>query len=251
MTIELLQCLEPQSRRRLQGDGPGDIPVGHDHFNNINGLADLGSPEDETNMIDLEYPRSCSHLLKILFRTNERKLLGLSNPDGYFYLYYLKACIKLFFFITVFGSVTISFLSYASYKKDLKENPILASRSIFDLVSLPSTMITQKVYYVALAATFIISAVAYYLLYGFCEEMSRFEFQPDQQILDQFIQLHTVMIHCVNTNISVEKAERGIRKVFSLRFGPDNILKIQLFRPTQNINKLAIERLNVKKHLKR
>lgn len=170
MTIELLQCLEPQSRRRPRADG--DVASNNDNFNNVNGLADPGSPEDETNIINLEYPQSFSHLLKILFRTNERKLLGLSNPDGYFYLYYLKACIRLFFFITVFGSVTISFLSYASYKHDLKKNPNLSKHSIFDLVSLPSTMITQKVYYVALGATFIISTVAYYILYGFCEEMS-------------------------------------------------------------------------------
>lgn len=55
------------------------------------------------------------------------------------------------------------------------------------------------------------------------------------------------MIHCVNTNISVEKAERGIKKVFSLRFGAANILKIQLFKPTANINKLGAERIALKK----
>lgn len=59
------------------------------------------------------------------------------------------------------------------------------------------------------------------------------------------------MIHCVNPNISVQKAERGIKKVFSLRFGAANILKIQLFKPTGNINKLAAERIALKKQLKK
>jgi hypothetical protein len=34
------------------------------------------------------------------------------------------------------------------------------------------------------------------------------------------------MIKGINTNLSPESAERGIGKVFSLRFGPKNILKI-------------------------
>ena len=119
------------------------------------------------------------------------------------------------------------------------------------MISLPSTLLTQKVYFVALVLTFVVSAFAYYVLYEFCDEMSQFEFQPDQQILDQYIQLHTVMIHGINTNITMERAERGIRKVFSLRFGAHNILKIQLFRPTKNVNKLVKERIQVRKLLKR
>lgn len=124
----------------------------------------------------MEYPNSFSHLLKILFRTNEKKLLGLSNPDGYFYLYYLKACMKIFLIMAIFGSVSIGFLSYASYKQDLKKNPALSSHAILDIISLPSTMLTQKVYYVALTASFLISIIAFIILYGFCEEMSQFEF---------------------------------------------------------------------------
>lgn len=79
-------------------------------------------------------------------------------------------------FIAVFGSVTVSFLSYASYKHDLADDDSLANNSMLDSISLPSTMSTQSVYLVALVATFVISAVAFYTLYSFCEEMSQFEF---------------------------------------------------------------------------
>lgn len=111
-----------------------------------------------------------------MFRTNEKKLLGLSNPDGFFYLLYLKSCITIFLIMAIFGSVSISFLSYASYKQDLKKNSSLSSLGIFDIISLPSTMLTQKVYYVALIASFLISLIAFFILYAFCEEMSQFEF---------------------------------------------------------------------------
>ena len=59
------------------------------------------------------------------------------------------------------------------------------------------------------------------------------------------------MIHCVNPNISVQEAEIGIKKIFSIWFGAANILKIQLFKPTSNIYKLAAERIALKKQLKK
>jgi hypothetical protein len=55
--------------------------------------------------------------------------------------------------------------------------------------------------------------------------------------MDQFIQLHTLIIKGINTKISPQSAERGIGKVFSLRFGVQNILKVQVFRPTEDIKK--------------
>ena len=55
------------------------------------------------------------------------------------------------------------------------------------------------------------------------------------------------MIKGINTNLSPESAERGIGKVFSLRFGPKNILKIQLFKPTRSIDKIIKQRKNIKR----
>ena len=61
--------------------------------------------------------------------------------------------------------------------------------------------------------------------------------------------MHTLLIKGINPNISTDKAERGIGKVFTLRFGKANILKIQLFRPTQNIRQLIKARSQFKKKL--
>jgi hypothetical protein len=57
------------------------------------------------------------------------------------------------------------------------------------------------------------------------------------------------MIKGINKNISPESAERGIGKVFSLRFGHKNILKIQIFRQIGNINTLIKNRKAQKKIL--
>lgn len=62
--------------------------------------------------MNLEYPKSLTHLLKILYRTNEKKLLSLSNPDGYFYLYYIKTCIRFFFFVILISGIPMSWLCY-------------------------------------------------------------------------------------------------------------------------------------------
>ena len=67
--------------------------------------------------------------------------------------------------------------------------------------------------------------------------------------MDQFIQLHTVMIKGINKNISPDTAVKGISRVFSLRFGPQNILKIQIFRQTGNITQLMKDRKSFKKKL--
>jgi len=67
--------------------------------------------------------------------------------------------------------------------------------------------------------------------------------------MDQFIQLHTVMIKGIAQDISPESAERGIGRIFSRRFGCKNVLKIQVFRPIENIRKLIKDRKIHKKKL--
>ena len=191
----------------------------------------------------MEYPTGFSHLLEILYKTDEKKMLSLSNPDGYFYLFYIKTCIKLFASIIFLSS---SWLCYICYSSASIKYP---TRSFVRQISLPLALLHENTYIAALIFTFISSMIAYYFLFNFCQEMSQFEFQPDQQVMDQFIQLHTVMIKGINKNISPESAERGIGKVFSLRFGHKQILKIQIFRNIGNINKLIKSRKIQKKLL--
>ena len=77
------------------------------------------------------------------------------------------------------------------------------------------------------------------------------EFQPDQQIMDQFIQLHTLLIRGINQNISTDTAERGIGKIFVPRFGTKNILKVEAFKPIKNLKELNMRRKCMKKKLKK
>ena len=128
-------------------------------------------------------------MVKILVSTNDKKVLGLSNPDGYFYLNFLKTCTKIFFFAFVFGAFPIAYFSYATNVRKRVQGKLdeigFGNESIFDFISLPSTILVhEKIYYLALSIAGLISFVAYYFLYEFCGEMSRFEFQPDQQIMD-------------------------------------------------------------------
>lgn len=68
--------------------------------------------EDEFE--EMEYPTGFIHLMKILLRTDEKKMLALSNPDGYFYLIYIKTCIKLFALIILLSSSWLGYVCYSS-----------------------------------------------------------------------------------------------------------------------------------------
>lgn len=114
----------------------------------------------------MEYPTGLFHLIQILFKTNEKKMLALSNPDGYFYLYYIKTCIKCFFCIMVFSGIWMSFISYSSVSKKYP------SKSFMKQISLPNALFNDNVYLAALVFTFISAMIAYYFLYDFCYEMS-------------------------------------------------------------------------------
>ena len=62
--------------------------------------------------------------------------------------------------------------------------------------------------------------------------------------------MHTLMIKGINPDVSPESASRGISRVFAPRFGAHNILKVQLFRPFDNIKLLIKKRKTMKKKLK-
>jgi hypothetical protein len=132
---------------------------------------------DDPNLADefqeMEYPTGFWHLIKILLKTDEKKMLALSNPDGYFYLYYIKTCIKLFWTIIIFSSGWMSYISYNSISLKYPK------KSIIKQISLPNALFHDNVYFAALVFTFVSSLIAYYFLYDFCYEMSQFEFQPD------------------------------------------------------------------------
>lgn len=62
--------------------------------------------------VGVEHPKNLSHLIKILWKTDEKKQLSLSNPDGFFYLYYLKTLIKLFTVMLIFTALPLMIYCY-------------------------------------------------------------------------------------------------------------------------------------------
>lgn len=94
MTRQLLTALQPRY--------PKD--------DNYAPLVEEADFEDEFQ--EMEYPTGIFHLIQILFKTDEKKMLALSNPDGYFYLYYIKTCIKMFFCIILSSSLWMSLICY-------------------------------------------------------------------------------------------------------------------------------------------
>lgn len=198
----------------------------------------------------MEYPSSFSHLLRILWQNDIKKAFSLSNPDGYFYMLYLKTCIK--FFVLNFLISGITMMAICLYANSSGRGSLDAeSASFFQLTSLGHIYHSSLVYTVSLVLSFFTIILAYMFLYDFCSEMLMFEFQPDQKIMDQFIQMHTLMIKGINPHISPEKAQNGIGKVFALRFGARNILKIQVFRPIQHLHKFVEKRKKSIKKLKK
>lgn len=160
MTRNLLQALQPSRRQHCYADDE----VGQDDFLN----ADDENRENGIDLVDVEYPTSFSHLVKILYKTEIKHWLYLSNPDGYFYFLFIKICVK--FFIC---SLVVS-LAIQRYHCQDASATILCELDLFD----------PSVYQTILGATIGLSLLADYFLYEFCLEMMECEFQPDKQIMD-------------------------------------------------------------------
>jgi len=66
----------------------------------VNGLGNVRKPGDDNDVsgnVDgdcslfvLTRPESWKNLFELLYKLDERKLFRVSNPDGYFYLLFLK-----------------------------------------------------------------------------------------------------------------------------------------------------------------
>jgi len=104
-------------------------------------------------------------------------MFQLANPDGYFYLLFLKKTIQMFTInLVAIGSI-MAYICYQSNTNDGTLSSIdLKSISNLELISLFYSLSDPKVYYMALVLMFISSTIAYVFLIGFCSEMTEFEF---------------------------------------------------------------------------
>jgi hypothetical protein len=90
----------------------------------------------------------------------------------------------------VISGLTIAYLCYKSNTKEVLNangEPIPNDMAFLERISLAYTLSDEEVYSISLILTTVTSLIAYYFLFDFCKEMTKFEFQPDQKIMDQFI----------------------------------------------------------------
>ena len=130
--------------------------------------------EEDTSMNDYvnpEYPEGFIHLLQILWSKNEKKMFSLSNPDGYFYLLYLKTLLKFFSLNFLVSGVTMCLVCYSSNLEKGGELD-MDTAPYFDLFSLLFIISDSTVYYVSLGLTFFTTCLAYFFLHHFCNEMT-------------------------------------------------------------------------------
>jgi len=78
------------------------------------GLAEDGFKNINDEFVPMEYPTGIWHLLKILWTKDEKRAFSLSNPDGYFYLLYVKTIIKFLTLNFVLSGVVIMTVCYYS-----------------------------------------------------------------------------------------------------------------------------------------
>jgi hypothetical protein len=63
-----------------------------------------------------------------------------------------------------------------------------------------------NLYYLLVFLTMLASIPVICQLMAYANQMAQFQFQPDLQLRDQFIKLHTLMIKGINKNVSVYEA---------------------------------------------
>ena len=152
--------------------------LGHNEEQEGDNYRNFEADQSNHEYVNLEYPEGLWHLLNILWSKNEKKMFSLSNPDGYFYLLYLKTLLKIFSLNFIVGGVTMSVVCYSSNYTNGGELDV-DTAPYFDLFSLLYIISDPTVYYVSLGLTFFTTCLAYFFLQRFCNEMTQFEFQPD------------------------------------------------------------------------
>lgn len=232
MTRSLIAALQPERQGPAVGDSFERMPV-----------------ESPDNLVLEEYPRNFCHLLTILIKSPVEKLFANPNPDGYFYLLFIRTCIIIFLITSIFSG-TLNSLCY------LTADPDTISEKQPSWLSLLSPVATEElgVYYLLIGVTALTTVLVTCQLSALCNEMANFKFQPDLQLRDQFIKLHTLMIKGINKNVPVHEAQRTLKKVFQMRFdrgGLEKFLGVKCFKQVGNLREMTAELKKLKRKRKR
>ena len=158
----------------------------------------------------------------MLWQIDEKELFQLSNPDGYFYLLFLKMS-GLFFAISKQHAVAltvkvsvISWLilpSYFEFNNKLNENQSNLNKLVYN----PASSVTTRV--VLLMYVYVV--LAYVFIYKFSKRMSSFEFSSQVEYHDRYVARHAIIIRGVSRDIGTNEVARKIGKLFEQRFTKD------------------------------
>jgi hypothetical protein len=77
---------------------------------------------------------------------------------------------------------------------------------IFLMISLADSLTETSVLWFVLVYTFLFTVLSYYMLFQLCQQMSQFEFQPNE-FTDYFIAAHSVIIRGVSKDIGSSEAQ--------------------------------------------
>ena len=78
----------------------------------------------------------------------------------------------------------------------------LNSKNLMFFQKLSVLWCIEDTYLLSLVMTLLVSVTAYFFLYLLCSQMTQFEFQPDQKIMDQFICMHTLVLTGLNQSVN-------------------------------------------------
>ena len=97
--------------------------------------------------------------------------------------------------------------------------------SILDDMTLSKSLNNRTVSWIAVLATLLISIMIYFLVFRLSRKMMHFEFQ-ENQFKDFFIASHSIVVRGINPDISVEKSNKAVRKVFEKWFSKRVVLAV-------------------------
>jgi hypothetical protein len=116
-------------------------------------------------------------LFSQLWKKNEYNALKLSNPDGYFYLLYLKYCAYFFTTLSIISAfVTIPLYSVVHIPQPFPGVLSSWNLSYLDRFTLVMALDDPEVINSTIYLGALYSILAYFFILSFCVKMSKFEF---------------------------------------------------------------------------
>lgn len=150
-----------------------------------------------------------------LWTKNEYNALKLSNPDGYFYLLYLKYCAYFFTALSII-STCVTIPLYSVVHKPQPFPGVLNSWNLskLDTITLVMALDDPEIVNLTIYLGVLYSILAYFFLSAFCVKMSKFEFQPTIDHENEYASKHAVCIRGINKEIGTKTVEHKIKKIF-------------------------------------